>query len=65
MSDHVRLVHCRIGSLEVTNAVREASTQVHCRIGSLEVTHHEATRYALVHCRIGSLEGYGGLFIVL
>ena len=31
-------VHCRIGSLEITNPLVVLFANVHCRIGSLEIT---------------------------
>ena len=51
-----RLVHCRIGSLEMNLTAVLKTAKVHCRIGSLEMTYHELIPQAVVHCRIGSLE---------
>ncbi len=49
-------VHCRIGSLESTDALYPPRHRVHCRIGSLEMRPLLAVLEFLVHCRIGSLE---------
>ena len=50
------LVHCRIGSLEISRQIVAPQDQVHCRIGSLEMWARWLVRPKLVHCRIGSLE---------
>ncbi len=51
-----RVVHCRIGSLEIFSRFESALDCVHCRIGSLEIQRQEGDRNENVHCRIGSLE---------
>ena len=52
----VRLVDCRIGSLEIVYAVHAVEYQVDCRIGSLENANILTTMRQVVDCRIGSLE---------
>src|SRR5690606_1489779 len=49
-------VHCRIGSAEKLDWMREGAFFVHCRIGSSEIGHQLAQALAEVHCRIGSSE---------
>ena len=49
-------VNCRIGSLEIANAVIELAVQVNCRIGSLENLNPHIGVVVDVNCRIGSLE---------
>ena len=50
------IVHCRIGSLEITIQALDAAGVVHCRIGSLENDVEVEVAEVVVHCRIGSLE---------
>ena len=50
------LVHCRIGSSEITRKTSFASAAVHCRIGSSEIGGARGGGCGAVHCRIGSSE---------
>ena len=49
-------VHCRIGSLEMSDKSFFITATVHCRIGSLEINFGNKKPRPYVHCRIGSLE---------
>ena len=50
------LIHCRIGSLEMTDTALDILKRIHCRIGSLERLGDPELREPVIHCRIGSLE---------
>ena len=52
----VKIVDCRIGSLEILIAGRYPTENVDCRIGSLESHVFERSSAFFVDCRIGSLE---------
>ena len=52
----IKIVHCRIGSLEIDQITTELFRLVHCRIGSLEKRLPKLWTGHRVHCRIGSLE---------
>ncbi|BBF84075.1 hypothetical protein DLM_0403 [Aquitalea magnusonii] len=49
-------VHCRIGSSEMTAAIKRWIKRVHCRIGSSEIVDAKFLHDFAVHCRIGSSE---------
>ena len=50
------LVHCRVGSLEITRSAGNVFLVVHCRVGSLEMRTGAFKGILCVHCRVGSLE---------
>ena len=52
----MRMVICRIGSLEIGHIVRHRTDAVICRIGSLESKAEQQVNLVAVICRIGSLE---------
>ncbi len=49
-------MHCRTGSLEITEVRERLTAAVHCRTGSLEIVESAGQAPYLVHCRTGSLE---------
>ena len=51
-----RVVHCHIGSLEISAGIYVLPYKVHCHIGSLEKERNNDTCTSWVHCHIGSLE---------
>ena len=51
-----RLVHCRVGSLEMLHEIGPLRPVVHCRVGSLEIRKCSERFEGVVHCRVGSLE---------
>ena len=52
----LEILHCRIGSLEISDPLNAPSVDLHCRIGSLETLKFLITTMPILHCRIGSLE---------
>ena len=50
------LVHCRVGSLEMSINRHQYIGKVHCRVGSLENVQKSVINDNNVHCRVGSLE---------
>ncbi len=55
-SPEFKVVHYRIGSLEMVFSNCLELAFVHYRIGSLEITNNNRFKKELVHYRIGSLE---------
>ena len=49
-------VHCRTGSLEISDRTRSREQAVHCRTGSLETAPVKDLLLSCVHCHTGSLE---------
>ena len=48
------LVHCRVGSLEITTSTVGHHLVVHCRVGSLEKRRRKNHRAICVYYRVGS-----------
>ena len=51
-----KVVHCRIGSLEISAHTEQGEVEVHCHVGSLEIRSGANMIPNIVHCHVGSLE---------
>ncbi|PAS96110.1 MAG: hypothetical protein BSR46_15960 [Candidatus Dactylopiibacterium carminicum] len=51
----MHLLHCRIGSSEISALIERGHFCLHCRIGSSEIDHRASIGYAELHCRIGNI----------
>ena len=64
--DEIRsLIHCRIGSSEMSLPHFRSRIYIHCRIGSSERQEIAEFAVKLIHCRIGSSETFPSTVIAV
>ena len=51
-----RTIHCRVGSSETVNSLRDRRIGIHCRVGSSERPEPTGAVELDIHCRVGSSE---------